>query len=101
MGKLMTTYHWPLKAGTIIDEQKANIKIRVPAVVSQFDREGRDFGSATVAGAGGAKPDRLARRTRPNSGMRRLDLLFTAWIASIKLADAEIKAYNVRIMCVE
>jgi len=28
MGKLMMAYHWPLEAGTIIGEQKANVKDR-------------------------------------------------------------------------
>lgn len=36
MGVLMTTYHWPLEAGTIIGEQKANVKDRVRAAVGQF-----------------------------------------------------------------
>jgi hypothetical protein len=33
--------------------------------------------------------------------MRRFDSLFAATIASIKLADAEIKAYNLGIICGE
>jgi len=44
-----------------------------------------------------------AERHRPARiwWMRRLDPLFAAKIASIRLADAEIKAHNLRIMCGE
>jgi hypothetical protein len=38
---------------------------------------------------------------RCDGGMRRLDPLFAAQIASIRLANAEIKAYNLRIVCGE
>jgi hypothetical protein len=35
--KLMTTYHWPLEAGIIVGEQKANVKERGDWIVGQFD----------------------------------------------------------------
>jgi hypothetical protein len=36
MGKLMMTNHWPLEAGIIIGEQKANVKDRVRACWATF-----------------------------------------------------------------
>jgi hypothetical protein len=41
------------------------------------------------------------RHALPYKRMRRLDSLFAANIASIELADAEIMAYNLRMICGE